>query len=277
MQSAVRESSGWGLNISARKTLRLSGQAWFLIAAIGQWCFVAYIIALYVPLLSLKGLQGLDETHLPNGHVAGDLIGNLAIAAHILVAIVIIGGGPLQLIPRLRQSFPALHRQVGRTYLLFAFFTSIAGLYLVWTRGVLGGVAGHVAISLDAILILICGGLAIHYARARKFDHHRRWAMRLFMVVSAVWFFRIGMMFWFATTGGAGIDTQTFTGPFIYTWYFGQMALPLLLLEFYFWASEPERGAAWKLGAALIVVAATIAMSIGIFAAVAGMWLPRIV
>ena len=90
-------------------------------------------------------------------------------------------------------------------------------------------------------------------------------------------FFRIGMMFWFATTGGAGIDTQTFTGPFIYTWYFGQMALPLLLLEFYFWASEPERGAAWKLGAALIVVAATIAMSIGIFAAVVGMWLPRIV
>ena len=42
-------------------------------------------------------------------------------------------------------------------------------------------------------------------------------------------------------------------------------------------ASEPERGAAWKLGAALIVVAATIAMSIGIFAAVVGMWLPRIV
>ena len=277
MQSAAHDSPEWQLNLNAQKALKLSGQIWFLLAAIGQWLFVAYVIGFYVPVLALSGLPGLGDTHLPHGHVAGDLVGNLAIAGHILVAIIIVGGGPLQLIPAIRNRFPALHRNLGRTYLFFAFFTSIAGLYLVWTRGVLGGLAGHVAISLDAILILICGGLAIHYARARKFDHHRRWAMRLFMVVSAVWFFRIGMMFWFATTGGAGIDTQTFTGPFIYTWYFGQMALPLLLLEFYFWASEPERGAAWKLGAALIVVAATIAMSIGIFAAVVGMWLPRIV
>ncbi len=277
MQSAAHDSPGWQLNLNAQKALKLIGQIWFLIAAFGQWLFVAYVIGFYVPVLALSGLPGLGDTHLPHGHVAGDLVGNLAIAGHILVAIIIVGGGPLQLIPAIRNRFPALHRNLGRTYLFFAFFTSIAGLYLVWTRGVLGGLAGHVAISLDAILILAFGALAIRYAVARQFDRHRRWAMRLFMVVSAVWFFRVGMMFWFMATGGIGIDTETFSGPFIYSWYFGQMALPLLLLEIYLWASAPQRHGAAKLAAASIVFVATAAMGIGIFAAAMGMWLPRIV
>ena len=277
MQTAAREMSPSHPTLNAARLLKRSGQIWFFVAAIGQWAFVAYIMAFYVPLLAGKGLPGLDESHLPDGFVAGDLIGNLAIAAHILVAIVIIGGGPLQLIPSLRTRFPAFHRQVGRTYLFFSFFTSIAGLYLVWTRGVLGGLAGHLAISLDAVLILSFGSLAIYFATKRQFDRHRRWAMRLFMVVSAVWFFRVGMMFWFAATGGIGIDTATFSGPFIYTWYFGQMALPLLILEFYFWASAARRRDIWKFAATATVLAATIAMSIGIFAAIVGMWLPRIV
>lgn len=162
-------------------------------------------------------------------------------------------------------------------YFFFVFFISIVGFYLVWIRGVFGGVVGYVVISFDVILILICGGLVIYYVWVCKFDYYCCWVMWLFMVVSVVWFFCIGMMFWFVMIGGVGIDMQMFIGLFIYIWYFGQMVLLLFLLEFYFWVSELECGVVWKFGVVLIVVVVIIVMLIGIFVVVVGMWLLCIV
>ena len=255
--------------------LASSGVLWFLAAAIGQWIFVYYVAAYYVPFLAKNGVSGLGSTHLPDGFIAGDLAGNIAIATHVVIAIVIIGGGPLQLIPPLRKHFPAFHRMVGRTYMSAAVITSIAGLYMVWTRGVPGGPLAPYAISLDAVLIFIFAAIAVRFAIMRKIDQHRRWAMRLFMVVSAVWFFRIGMMFWFMATGGVGIDTETFTGPFITFIYFGQMFVPLLVLEIYFRAQD-SNSAGLKLSATLLVFLATGVTAIGTFAATMGMWFPRL-
>ncbi len=255
--------------------LASSGVIWFLVAAIGQWIFVYYVAAYYLPFLARDGLAGLGNSTLPEGFVAGDLAGNIAIALHVVIAIIIIGGGPLQLIPPLRKHFPAFHRMVGRTYMTAAVITSIAGLYMVWTRGVPGGPLAPYAISLDAILIFLFAAIAVRFAIMRKIDQHRRWAMRLFMVVSAVWFFRIGMMFWFMATGGAGIDMETFTGPFITFLYFGQMFVPLLFLEIYFRAQDSQ-SAGLKISATLLVLFATIITTIGTFAATMGMWLPRL-
>lgn len=261
---------GWADHVLAG-----SGVLWFLAAAAGQWVFVFYVAAHYIPILARDGMPGLENTQLPDGYVPGDLVGNLAIAFHVLIAIVIIGGGPLQLIPQLRSRLPGFHRALGRTYMFAAVTTSLAGLYLVWTRGVPGGLLGHVAISLDAALIIAFAAIAVTFAIRRSIDRHRRWAMRLFMVVSAVWFFRIGMMFWFMTTGGVGIDPETFTGPFITFIYFGQMAVPLAVLQIYFNAQD-ARTAAPKLAAAALVLAATAVTAIGSFAATMGMWLPRL-
>lgn len=257
------------------RLLASSGVLWFLVAAIGQWIFVYYVAAYYVPILAKSGFPGLENTHLPEGYIPGDLAGNIAIATHLVIAIVIIGGGPLQLIPPLRNRFPAFHRMVGRTYMTAAIITSCAGLYMVWTRGVPGSPLAPYAISLDAILIFIFAAIAVRFAIMRKIDQHRRWAMRLFMVVSAVWFFRIGLMFWFMATGGVGIDTETFTGPFITFIYFGQMFVPLLFLEIYFRAQDSQ-SAGLKISATLLVLLATIATAIGTFAATMGMWLPRL-
>ncbi len=259
----------------ADRLLHWSGVSWFLVAAAGQWIFVYYIAAHYIPLLLNKGLPGLEETQLPDGYVPGDHVGNFAIVLHVLIAIIIIGAGPLQLIPQIRNRFRAFHRYVGRTYMTTAVLTSIAGLYLVWTRGVLGDNAALYGITLDGALIILFAGIALWFAVRREIDRHRRWAMRLFMVVSAVWFFRIGLMGWFLTTGGAGINTETFTGPFITFWFYGQMFVPLAILELYFRAQDND-ASALKFGAAAVVIGAAIATAIGVFAATMGMWLPRI-
>ncbi len=269
-QSVPRQPKPW-----PDRMLGYSGIAWFLAAAIGQWIFVLYVAVQYIPELAQFGLPGLLNTTLPEGYVAGDLIGNLAIASHVLVAIIIIGSGPLQLTPHIRNRFPAFHRYVGRVYILMASVTSVAGLYLVWTRGVPGGMVGHLAISLDAVLILAFGALAINFAIRRQFARHRQWAMRLFMVVSAVWFFRIGLMFWFMTTGGIGVDPETFEGPFLTFMYFGQMAIPLLMLESYFLAQRSKKHAV-KFAVAAGLTLATGVTVMGTFAATMGMWFPRL-
>lgn len=257
------------------RILAASATLWFVVVAVGQWIFVCYVAAYYLPVLVKNGLSGLGATTLPEGYVAGDTIGNLAIAFHVLVAIIIIGGGPLQLISQIRSRFPTFHHYLGRIYMTTAVLTSIAGLYVVWTRGVPGGMVGHIGISLDAVLIIAFAAIAIRFAMARQIHQHRRWAMRLFMVVSAVWFFRIGLMFWFITTGGIGIDSETFEGPFLSFMYFGQMALPLLILEIYFWAQD-HKYAKPKFVAAFVVLLATGVTAIGSFAATIGMWLPRL-
>lgn len=257
------------------RLLQFSGILWFLVAAVGQWIFVYYVAAQYIPLLAREGFAGLEKTALPDGYVPGDTIGNIAIAAHVLIAIIIIGGGPLQLIPQIRNRFRAFHRVMGRTYMATAIVTSIAGLYLVWTRGTVGGMVGYLAISLDALLIMVFAGVALFFAVRRQIDKHRRWAMRLFMVVSAVWFFRIGLMFWFVTTGGIGIDPETFEGPFLTFMYFAQMFIPLAVLQLYFEAQDRE-SAGLKLFTAGVVVVATGMTALGIFAATMGMWFPRL-
>ncbi|MEO1243313.1 MAG: DUF2306 domain-containing protein [Pseudomonadota bacterium] len=275
MQPSAGQFSGPGAGKWPDRILGSVGVLWFLAAAAGQWMFVYYLVAFYIPLLTTKGLPGLAETSMPEGYIPGDTMGNLSIAFHVLIAIIIIGGGPLQLIPQIRNRFPAFHRYVGRVYVTTAVLTSFAGLYLVWTRGTVGGMAGHIAISLDAVLIMAFAAIAIRFAMLRQIDRHRRWAMRLFMVVSAVWFFRIGLMFWFMTTGGIGIDPETFEGPFLTFIYFAQMAIPLAVLQLYFWAQDHDR-AGPKFAAAIVVLLATGVTATGTFAATMGMWLPRL-
>ena len=154
--------------------------------------------------------------------------------------------------------------------------TSIAGLYMVWIRGgTIGGMVGDTAITLDAVLIIAFAALTLRYALAGKIATHRRWALRLFLVVSAVWFFRIGFMGWIFLTGGIGIDFKTFTGPFLTFIFFGQTLVPLAILELYL-RTQDQAGARGKFAMAGGLLIVTILMGIGIYAATMNMWLPRL-
>ncbi len=260
---------------TARQALRHAVTAWFALAFLGHLIFVAYILAVFYPPIAVHGADGLAGLHLPNGFREGDLLGNLAAAFHVLIAVAVIGGGPLQLPPALRTRYPAFHRILGRGYVLAAVLSATAGLYMVWTRGTVGGLVGHIAISGDGILILVFSALTFYHAIGRRIATHRRWALRLFMVASAVWFFRVGLMAWVALTGGIGIDFATFNGPALDFIFFAQYLLPLFMLEWYFRVQHPVSSAEqWAFTGVLSVL--SVYMAVGIFAATTGMWLPRI-
>ncbi|RJG22381.1 DUF2306 domain-containing protein [Massilia cavernae] len=169
---------------------------WFLVTVIGQLLFVFYVAAFYGGAVVQGDLARWNKVLPHGGYIAGDTMGNLAIGTHVLIAVIVIAGGALQLIPQVRQLAPTFHRWNGRVYVLLAVVSSIIGLYMLWFRAGIGGTVQHIGMSVDAGLIMFCAAMAVRHARARNFDAHRRWALRLFLVVSAVWFFRVGLMFW---------------------------------------------------------------------------------
>lgn len=261
-------------SILPKDTVRLAAKVWFAAAAIGHWIFLAYILAVFFPLVAEHGLEALKGTHLPAGFQEGDTLGNVTSIAHVLLAAIIIGGGPLQLIPAVRNKYPIFHRWLGRSYIFAAVISSAGGLYMTWTRPGLGDLVSQLSISLNGVLIIGFAALAIRYAIGRKFSEHRKYALRLFMVAGGVWFFRVGLMGWTALTGGVGIDFETFTGPFLYFLGIAQYLLPLAMLEWYFYCeSKATQGVQMAFVGTLFLM--TGFMTFGIFAATMGMWLPR--
>lgn len=253
--------------------LKTTARIWFFVTVIGQWIFGSYVIALYGFSAAGGDLEAWNEV-MPHGYVAGDTMGNLAIALHLLLASLILFGGPMQFVPKIRAQWPAVHHWNGRLYIGAVIFASLSGLYMVWTRGAAGGFVQHIGISIDAILVIVFALIAVRHAVARKIDLHRRWVLRLFMAVSAVWFFRVGLMFWIFVNGGpAGFDPESFEGPFLSFLTFGQYLVPLFFLEIYLRVQD-RAGAPGRLVMASCLLVLTIASSIGIFVATMGMWLP---
>ena len=271
-----RSTSAVGFTVAAQKTLNTSAGLWFIVAVLGQLMFAYYILVFYGG-SALQGNFAAWKKVLPLGIVTGDTLGNAVLAAHLLLAAVITIGGPLQLVPQVRARVPTFHRWNGRVYLLTAVIAGLTGLYMVWSRpGVVGDVVQHVGTSFSAVLILLCAAMALRYALARDFVTHRRWALRLFLVVSGVWFFRVGLLLWLIVNKGpVGFNTKTFEGPFLSFLTFAQTLLPLLVLEIYL-RTQDRAGTSGRFAMAALLFILTIAMGIGIFGATMGMWLPRV-
>lgn len=259
---------------TADGALKASASFWYLTTLAGQAAFALYVVAFYGGAAAHGRFENWNHV-LVGGFVRGGLVGNVVLAAHLLLAVVVTVGGPLQLLPRLRARAPAFHRWNGRLYLTLAFAVTLAGLYAVWTRGTAGGAMMRFGISLNGVLILACGVQAWRLALAGRMDAHRRWALRTFILVSGVWFFRVGLMAWIlANQGPVGIGDD-FDGPFVRFWAFGCYLVPLAVLELYLRArSRPE--AAAKAGMASLLFVLTAGMALGIVGASVGMWLPHL-
>jgi uncharacterized membrane protein HdeD (DUF308 family) len=147
---------------------------------------------------------------------------------------------------------------------------------MTFIRGSGGDLTQHLGATVGAVLIWICAGTALHYALARNFRTHRRWALRLFMATSASWFYRI---VFFLTLlifrRPVGFDPATFTGPFPSFMSFGQFLLPLAVLEIYFRTQDrPGAGRRMAMAAGLFVL--TLAMVAGLFAVTMAVWVPDV-
>jgi hypothetical protein len=276
MNAAVLTGRLGGKSV-ADVALRRAAQFWFLVAVMGQWIF-AFYIALFYGSTAMRGNSEAWSKVLGRGYVEGDTLGNSAVAAHLLFAATVTFSGALQLIPQIRARLPVFHRWNGRMFVLTAFIAGASGIYLNSSgRNPVGDVTQHIAVDINAILIMVCAAMAWRYALARDFKTHRRWALRLFLVVSGVWFLRLGLMLSFVLFQGApiGFDVTAGQGPFFTILSFAQYLVPLAVLEVYLRAQE-RGGVLSRYATAAGLFVLTLAMGVGIFAATMSMWAPKI-
>ena len=259
---------------SADRVLATAGVAWWLIALAGQTIFTAYIALLYGVSAWTGHFDRWNEV-VPRGWVSGHGAGNLVLAGHLLFAALVFASGGLQLVGAVRRRAPRLHRWNGRFYLVAAIALALSGLVLVAAGQSPGDPTQTAGTMLNVLAILAFAGMAWRDALARRFDRHRRWALRLLLAVAGVWFFRIGLMGWIVLNKGpVGFDPHTFRGPTLSLMAFGQTLVPLAILEMVFQVRKRTQ-AIPRVAVAAVLGLASVATLVGIAAATALMWLPH--
>jgi uncharacterized membrane protein len=261
------------LSSVADAALKAAAKFWLAVTIVGQLLF-AFAVASFYTLTALRGdYHGWNFTH---GFVPGVTKGNWAIVMHLASAAVIMLAGSAQLVPQIRNRFPAFHRWNGRIYMLAAATLSAAGMYMQWFRGSIGDLPQHLGSTLNFVLIWLFAGIALRYAMARDIKTHRRWALRFFLVVSGSWFYRIGFFLALAINKGPfGFDPVTFTGPLPTFMAFAQYLIPLAVLEVYFLAQD-RPGALRRMATAGLIFVLTLGMAAGLFAVTMAIWLPQV-
>jgi len=263
-------------NSRSNRFLKSAVNSWFAVIVLGQIIFALYIMGFY----GVSGLAGDFErwnSGGAHGYIERDLMGNIFFGLHVLLAAVITLGGPIQLMKKVRKRFPKFHRINGRIYIGAAVLISTAGLYLTWVRGTVGGLPGHIFVSINGLLILISAFYTIRKAIAGDLKSHRKWAIRLFLVMSGVWFFRVFLMLWLTIhQGPVGFDMESFQGPALNMLYTFSYILPFVFAEFYFYSKESNRSSErWIMSSFFILL--TLSILVGTFSATMGMWLPSVV
>ncbi|WP_421894828.1 DUF2306 domain-containing protein [Marinoscillum sp.] len=254
------------------RLLNGSAKAWFFTAVAGQLMFVFHILYFYGGSTVRGDFAAWNEV-LYHGIISGDTMGNVALGIHLLLAAVITLGGPIQLVPWIQKNMRQFHRWNGRVYVVTAIIISLSGLYIIYARGAVVGPFMGAGNTLNALMIMVCAVMTMYFAMNRRLDVHRRWALRLFLAVSGVWFFRVGFGLWILINQGAPGHTDAFDGPFDIFLAFGHALIPIAILELYLRVKDkgkPIFRKAMTLGLVLL----TALMAGGIFMATIIFWLP---
>ncbi|WP_343305770.1 DUF2306 domain-containing protein [Chitinophaga niabensis] len=248
---------------------------WFVVTYSGQLIFAYYILMLYYRSAALGDFEKWNTAN-PHFYIKGDVTGNLIFGIHVALAAVITILGPLQLVSKIRNKAPRIHRICGRIYIFSAFLISAAGLYLTWVRGSIGGPFSAISISINALIIIVSAFFAIKYAMQRNIKLHNQWAVHLLLAMSGVWLFRVFFMLWMLIhSAPVGFDPETFTGPFLSALGVFVYILPQAVVALYF-SAKFSNSANKKLAFSLLLLVITIGIAVGTMGAILGMWLPRI-
>jgi hypothetical protein len=173
---------------SARRTLRLT--AWGLAAVLGFLVAAYALTALLVPA------------------VRSPLIAGLIISAPVLLVLHLTGGavavavGAFQLSTRIRAHRIAVHRWLGRLYVLGVLVGGVAGLLL--SAGAGGGLAARFGFGMLAVLWLASTAIAWIHIRQRRIELHRAWMLRSY----ALTFAAVTLRIWLPLSQIAGIPFQ---------------------------------------------------------------------
>ncbi len=263
------------IDLSAERVLRVAAVLWFTVAFVGQ-VFFASSTALFYSMTALRGDTVVWNKRLAHGYSAGDPIGNATLIIHIVSAVLIILSGAIQFVPVIRRRAPVFHRWNGRVYIFTAFSIAVAGLYLLASRGTGTTLLQELGTGTLGVLVMVCAAMALRTALKRDFVTHRRWAWRLYLLVSSALFIRSGVSLAAMIASGTGaFDLTALKGSVLTLMTFGQYIVPLAVLELYFW-TQRRGGRAARLAMSAGLVAIALTTGAGVAAASIGIFVPAI-
>jgi uncharacterized membrane protein len=119
--------------------------------------------------------------------------------------------GPLQFVNGIRQRRPALHRWMGRTFLVCSVVIGISALVMGLIMPI-GGANESAAIAVFGSLFLFALWRAYRHIRRREFARHREWMIRGFAIGLAVATIRPIVGIFFATSRLTHLTPHEFFG-----------------------------------------------------------------
>ncbi len=249
--------------------LGLVSVSWVSAAAFGM-----YILAFYITAITAHHLEQWNK-NLPGLYAKGDSASLIAMAIHLLTGGIILLLGPVQLIGSLRNRWPALHRWLGRLYVLTSAIAGLGGLAFIVTKGTIGGTVMNIGFGLYGALMVFAAFESYRYARKRQFEAHRAWSIRLFALAIGSWLYRMDYGFWLLLAHGVG-HTHSFNGPFDAVMSFFFYLPNLVIAEIFVRGKQQRSHSAFRFSAALVLNTATLVVAIGSYYFIRFYWGPGI-
>ncbi|MES5813840.1 DUF2306 domain-containing protein [Pseudoxanthomonas sp. Soil82] len=163
---------------------------------------------------------------------ASDRVANLGIGLHFAMGAILVLAWPILFSTRIRTGHRLVHRWTGRVYVSAGFLAGAGGMAFIATHGAYAP-AASVAFAIWGAVLMLSAVMAYLHARARRYDLHRAWAIRLFAMVLGSWVFDLEIRAWNDLTGGLGVGKGHTFGPFDYAILYLFFVPNLLVAEFF--------------------------------------------
>jgi hypothetical protein len=218
------------VNTAAHPAFRWTGRLFYLAALLGLGVFGTYILlrGTGVTFKNFEQWGGLlDGAPLDTSR----WVASAGIGLHYFMGAILVLAWPILLSARIRARYRRVHRWTGRVYVTAGLLAGVGGLSFILGHGTFSW--DHTAFALWGSVMMLSSVMAYLHARAKRFDPHRAWAIRLFAMVLGSWIFDLEFRAWEDLAGGAGIGQSGARGWFDYTIAYFFFVPNLLVAEFF--------------------------------------------
>jgi Predicted membrane protein (DUF2306) len=196
----------------AASAARWIGRTFYFAALVGLMVFGSYIVLRGTGATFKNFYQWHDLISSVPLKTAADWIANFGFGMHFIMGAVLVLAWPILLSSRIRVRHRLVHRWTGRVYVTAGLLAGVGGLSFILARHT--GDPAHTAFALWGSVMMLSSVMAYIHARAKRFDLHRAWAIRLFAMVLGSWIFDLEYQAWEDITGGIGIGENGVPGVF---------------------------------------------------------------
>jgi uncharacterized membrane protein len=250
---------------------------WLLVATVwtSALLFGLFILSFYfVALFNGNSAQWNDI--LPGLYDERTTSATIGIGIHFAAGGIILILGCIQLLQSVRRRYPALHRWLGRLYILSCILAAVGGLTFIFVKGTIGGLVMDIGFTGYGVLMFIAAFETYRHARGGRYEQHRAWAIRLFALAIGSWLYRMDYAFWMVFVDGIG-HTKNFQGAFDYFMDFFFYLPNLLVAEVFIRRDKIIHSTPMKWLAVLVLSLATTFLIVATYFFTKHYWGPAIV